>query len=247
MSSTDPELLLAIETSARVGSVAIQRAGRPAVLRALTGDRRHTAELMPAIQDLLGEHNVQLSDVDVLAWACGPGSFTGLRIGATVARMAASAAKCRIVSVPTLDVIARNAQNLVGEAPTSIVVILDAQTERIYAATYVCRGVEPLRRTSEPAVYENPAEVLAKLAPPFLLLGEGVTRHRAVCEASGGTIAREDLWAPSASAVAELGMQMAAAGRFAEPNEILPLYLRPPACEEVYEKRRAEARARRGE
>lgn len=266
MSSNAASLLLAIETSARVGSVAIRRAGEPAIVRRLTGDRRHTVELMPAIQGLLGEHGARLADVDVLAWSCGPGSFTGLRIGATVARMAASAAGCRVVNVPTLDAIARNWEQGAGSREQEmgdgeqgsgsrepgaryprVVVMLDAQTERVYAAVYECQDNSPPRRLAEPAVFDDVGKLLSDIDPPFLILGEGVRRHRATCEASPGTIAPEAMWPPSAGAVAEIGWEMAEQGRFAEAQRIVPLYLRPPACEEVYEKRRAAARARRGE
>jgi tRNA threonylcarbamoyladenosine biosynthesis protein TsaB len=80
------ELLLAIETSSRTGSVALACGERPLGARQLSQDRPHTAELLPAIDDLLRENGRRLADVDVFAYSCGPGSFTGLRVAATVRR-----------------------------------------------------------------------------------------------------------------------------------------------------------------
>ena len=93
------ELLLAIETSGRIGSVGLAAGERLLGLRRLSADRRHTSELLPTIRDLLRENERRLADVDVLGYSAGPGSFTGLRVAATVGRMVQSAVGCRVVAV----------------------------------------------------------------------------------------------------------------------------------------------------
>ena len=84
-------LLLAIETSGPHGGVGLALGGQTLGVRRLAADRRHTAELLPTIRDLLAKHGRRLMDVDVFAYSCGPGSFTGLRVAATIARMMQSA------------------------------------------------------------------------------------------------------------------------------------------------------------
>src|SRR5690606_38618583 len=127
----------------------------------------------------------------------------------------------------------------------------NAQAGRVYGAVYERRPGRPdgtdetIVRVQDAAVHDDPGAWLASLPAPFAIVGEGIEAHRAACEASGGVITPPALWTPSAAAVAEIGAALAAAGHDTARGAIVPLYLRPPACEEVYEQRRAAARARR--
>jgi tRNA threonylcarbamoyl adenosine modification protein YeaZ len=237
--------MLAIETSSLRGSVALGRGGRLLGLRRLSGDRRHTAELMPTIRDLLDENGLTAPDVGVFCYSRGPGSFTGLRIAATVGRMLQSAVDCRVVAADTVEVVARNVLSH-PDRPERIVAILDVGRGRAYAALFERVGDAELCARIHPGACD-PSRWLAELDEPFWITGEGLNRHRAACEASGGRIVDDSYWPPSAEHVLAVGRRMAVEGRFCRPEEILPLYLRPPECEVVYEQRRAEARRRRGE
>lgn len=239
------ELLLAIETSARVGSIGLARGGRLLGLRRLSADRRHTAELVPAVRDLLREHDRRLADVDLFAYSCGPGSFTGLRVAATMGRMMQSAVGCRVVAVPTLEVIARNTLAHPGK-PARVAVLLDAKRGQVYGAVYERGADDELRSVVEAGLYD-PAGWLKSIARPFWIVGEGAGKHAAACTASGGRVVDESHWPPSAEHVVAIAQRMAAGGRVCQPEEIVPLYIRPPECEEVYETRRATARRRRRE
>jgi tRNA threonylcarbamoyladenosine biosynthesis protein TsaB len=241
----EPEIMLALETSGRRGSVAVARDGELAAFRWLSAERTHTSELMPTVQALLGEVGGRAADIEVYAYSHGPGSFTGLRIGATVGRVLQSAIGCRVVAVPTLEVIARSALSH-PDRPGRLVAILDAKRGQVYGAAFERVSDSELRTVVEPGIY-GPAAWLAGMERPFAILGEGVAIHRAACEASGGHILTEQYWPPSAEHVVSVGTRMAREGRFCRPEDIVPLYLRPPECEEVYETRRAAARRRRGE
>lgn len=236
------DVYLAIETSTRAGGVALARGcGTPAV-RPLLADRRHAAELLPAIQDVLNEQGLRAADVGVVCFSHGPGSFTGLRIAATVARMLCQAVGCRAVAIPTLESIARNALRA-GPGVQRVVALLDARRGQVFTAMFDVHDGGLVARA--PVGIQDPAGFLGQMEPPFAILGEGVSSHRAVCESSGGTILDESLWAPTAETALEIGRELAAVGRFCAPEQIVPLYVRPPECEEVYEQRRAAARARR--
>jgi len=239
------ELLLAIETSGQVGSVALAWGERLLGLRRLSEDRPHTAELLPAIDDLLRENGRRLAEVGVFAYSCGPGSFTGLRVAATVGRMMQSAVGCRVVAVPTLEAIARNAL-ADPDRPNRIVALLDAKRGQVYAAVYERIADDELRSLVAARLCE-PATLLKSVKPPFCMVGEGVRQHAEACAASRGLILDEAYWPPSAEHVLTIGRRLAAAGRVCKPEEIVPLYIRPPECEEVYEQRRAAARRKRGE
>jgi len=101
-------LIIAIETSSRVGSAALARGGRPLDETTFSAPLRHSAELLPAVRTLLEKHHLGPGEVDQLHLSVGPGSFTGLRIAVAMAKAAALAGSVRIVTVDTLDVIAAN-------------------------------------------------------------------------------------------------------------------------------------------
>ncbi len=239
------DLLLAIETASLWGSVALARDGAVIAARDLSADRRHTTELIPTIRDLLADQGCRLMDVGVLAYSTGPGSFTGLRVAATVARMAQSAVGCEVVAVPTLEVIARNALGHPNR-PQRVIAILDAKRGQVFGAAFERTAADDLR-TLAPAEIREPEAWLAGVQRPFAILGEGVKYHEQACQASGGDVLAAEYWRPRAAHTAAVGQRLAAERRFCKPHEIIPNYLRPPACEEVYEERRAAARARRGE
>jgi tRNA threonylcarbamoyladenosine biosynthesis protein TsaB len=239
------ELLLAIETSGPRGSVGLAGGGKTLRVRRLATDRRHAAELLPAIRELLDEHGRRLAEVDVFAYSCGPGSFTGLRLAATVGQMVQSAVGCRVVAVPTLEVIASNALRH-PDRPARIVALLDARRGQVYAAAFERVDDETLRCTMEASLHA-PVALLETVAPPFCIVGAGVRACVTACASSVGDVLDESYWPPAVEQVLAIARVMASAGRVCRPEEIVPLYIRPPACEEVYEQRRAEARRRRGE
>ncbi len=240
----DDALTLAIETSSLRGSVALGRSDTVLAGRVLSAEHKHAAELLPAIHDLLTEAGCAPADVGVLCFSQGPGSFTGLRVAATVAQTWQAAVGSRVVAVPTLEVIARNGLTAEG-APRRLAVMLDARRGQVFGAVFT-RDNGDLRTAVDAALHEVRAW-LASLHRPCAVLGDGLTQHRQLVLAMGLSALPESYGWPDARQVLTIGQQRAAAGLFCTPEQIVPAYLRPPECEEVYEQRRAEARARRQE
>ena len=139
-------LILAVETSSRRGSVALGRGPTLLGEAPLQADRKHAAELFPSIQTLLSDAGATSGDVAVLAFSQGPGSFTGLRVAATLARIWQASRGARVVAVPSLEVIARNVLPL-PEITGNIAVLLDARGQRVFAAEYrrTDSELEPVR------------------------------------------------------------------------------------------------------
>lgn len=239
------ELTLAIETSSREGAIAVGRGNVLLGTRRLTPDSRHASELLPTIKELIEDHGGCFRDLDLLIFSQGPGSFTGLRIAATVAALAQSTTACRVVAVPSLMVIACNALRH-PVCPRHIVALLDAKSDRVYAAEYERVATDELAPRIEPGLFDL-ADFLHTLEPPFCVVGEGVKQHRPACESTGGLLLSEEYWSPLVENAYRLGRHLAAAGRVCAHDQIVPLYLRPPACEEVYKERREQARRKRGE
>ncbi len=232
---------LAIETSTRSGSVAIAVGGGPPAVRALPHDRRHTAELFPQMVSLASEMGARLRDVELLCYSAGPGSFTGLRVAATVARMMRSVRGVRIVAVSSLEALAHNALRDPGDA-ACVVPMLDARRGQVFAAAFRLEGGRVGERLLAPGVYE-PRVALAAAKGRAALLGDGA----ALCGDRSDDVHVCDpaLWTPSAEAVLEIGRCVARRASREADDAIVPVYIRPPECEEVYEQRREAARARR--
>lgn len=247
-------LLLAIETSGPRGGVALARGETLLVERGFSADRRQSAELAPLIRDVVAAAGASLQDIGVVCFSGGPGSFTGLRIAATTCAMLQSTLGCRVVRAPTLEVLARNA--LADDAVPDgarVAPMIPVRRDEVAAGAYVVErrasagaALDALREAASAALW-RPEALLATLPPGAVVLGEGVRPHLAAFEAAGMIALREELWFPRASEVLAVGRALAEAGRFCLPEEIVPIYARPPECEEVYEQRRAEAVRRRAE
>lgn len=101
-------LILALETSSRMGSVAIAIGEKMLAETTFSGPARHSAEIFPAIQQLLDRFGRKSQEIEHVYISVGPGSFTGLRIATTLAKTIYLANAVKIVAVDTLDVIAAN-------------------------------------------------------------------------------------------------------------------------------------------
>jgi tRNA threonylcarbamoyladenosine biosynthesis protein TsaB len=243
---TSQELILAIETSSRMGSVAIgDRKGLKAESM-FSGPMRHSAEIMPTIQRLLGQLQARPEDVRQVCLSIGPGSFTGLRIAVTMAKALALANKVQIVSVDTLDVIASNVPPTC-DAARIIAPILDAKRDQFFVAVYERQGPSQAGRPAQgrPDPMRTPAawvkvqadsimtsaqfvDRFADPSRPIAVLGDGLVYHRERFEVQGVSILDEAWWSPTAAAVYHLGLPKVLAGQFEDPLRLVPTYLLPP-------------------
>ncbi len=235
----DPECVygLAFETSSALGSVALGRGGDVLGARKLSGPRKHAVEFLPAIAALCDTHDIEPTSVRRVFVSSGPGSFTGLRIGITTARMIGLATGARIVAVPTLEIIAQNALDA-SDSPDRVVVMLDAKRRRVYTAAFSRRGGSYVA-TTDP-VEADPAEFLAGQTTEggsHAVLGEGVLYHRAAIEESGWPVLPEALYAPRAETVYQLGAVRAGEGKFEDRSALIPTYVRLPEAQEKWEQR----------
>ncbi|UCE60363.1 MAG: tRNA (adenosine(37)-N6)-threonylcarbamoyltransferase complex dimerization subunit type 1 TsaB [Phycisphaerales bacterium] len=225
---------LAFETSSALGSVALGRGGKILETRQFSTPRNHAVEFLPTIAAICEKNAVEAAAIEYVFVSAGPGSFTGLRIGVTGARMIALAGVAKLVAVPTLEVIAQNAIQMPAP-PEESVVILDAKRRRVYAGAFRCQGGVYVA-AGEPAELD-PGEFLANRGASCAVLGEGVHYHLAAVEASGLTVLPEHLFAPRAEMVFQLGLQRAKRGELAKPSEFTPIYVRPPEAEEKWQQR----------
>lgn len=228
---------LAIETSGRVGSIAVAGDGRTLAEEQFSHGLKHAAGIVPIIDRLCAAQAWAPGDMNEVYVSCGPGSFTGLRVGITVAKTLAFATGARVVAVPTVDVLARNAP----ADWANLVIVLDAKRGQIFTASFENRDGQPFAR--QPAHLGTLAGMLARTPRPVHLLGEGLPYHEAAIPGEDPEVLRTspETWQGRASAVAALGFDLARAGRFTDATRLIPTYIRRPEAEEKYEQLRGAA------
>ena len=237
---------MVIETSGRLGSVALALGPDLLEERFFSGQLRHTAELLPTMDSLCRSHQWRPSDIEQLYVSAGPGSFTGLRIAITAAKTLAFAQSTQIVAVPSTDALALNAAwSLPPEelAQCQVVVVIEAGRGRVFAAVFEptdpsrkCEPVMPGFDVIIPAAQMHPTELLDQTSRPLFLLGEGLTYHPDEFTGAGLVILPESCNRPSAANVHRCGYLRAQAGLFADAHQLQPIYLRRPEAEEKWEK-----------
>lgn len=227
---------IAIETSGREGSVAVVADGAVVGEEQFAHGLKHAAGIVAVIDRLTAAQGWRPADVAEVYLSAGPGSFTGLRVGVTVAKTLALALGARIVAVPSTAVLARNAPSGWRNA----VIVLDAKRGQIFTARFARDGDGGDVTEAEPAHLDTLAEVLARAPRPVHLIGEGIDYHRAAIPAddAGVIVADKALWRARAAAVAELAWPLARAGNFADPDRLTPVYIRRPEAEEKWEEGR---------
>lgn len=232
--------ILAIETSGRCGSAALAEGPYLRAERAFETHVEHAAALLPCVDDLCRRAGWRPAELQQLHVSIGPGSFTGLRVAVAFTRHLALAVDCRIVAVPTLDVIAQNALGL-APPPTDVVVLLSAKRDQVFAAQYVLDRSEHssahYRRVRGPDL-ADPAVFIGEAPPGSALLGEGCDHlPEGFRAAHSERVLDRALGVPRAAHVHGLGWTMACAGQFVAPQDLTPLYIRQPEAVELWERR----------
>ena len=257
-------LILAVETSGRLGSVAIALGEEILGEVAFSGPMKHSEELFPAISGLLGRFSRKPNEIEHIYISAGPGSFTGLRIAATLAKTMHLANAAKIVAVDTLDVIAANVttENILPNSshkpPASnieyrassieyIATILDAKRSQFFIAVYQRNTSHETQSTKHgiwkkilPDCLTTASQFLEQFAhkgKPIWLLGEGLVYHKDKFKAEGVSFLDERYWTPKAAKVHFLGWEKASAGQFADPLTLQPTYLQRP---DIKEKRKTK-------
>lgn len=235
---------LAIETSGRVGSVALVEGDAVVCEDSFPHGLQHAAGLIPMIERLCRTRGWVVGDFSELYLSIGPGSFTGLRIGVTLAKTLAMATGVRLVAVPTPSVLVENAP---GDA-RQVIILLDAKRDQIFTSRFhrSLTDDQPEDAPSdarlglwtevESAHLDSLSAMLNRSPRPVHLLGEGTPFHRRSIPSDPLVIMTDETcWRARASVVARLGMAMAGEGKFADPMRLAPTYIRRPEAEEKWE------------
>lgn len=219
--------LLALSTSGRAASAALIEDGVLIALAVSHNGRTHSETVLPLIDSLFGESAPFPFDaLDAFAADVGPGSFTGVRIGACVANAFAFAAGKSVVAVGALEALARAA----SETQT-VCAVIDARHTNVYAAVF--RGAEALLPPSALTL----AELIPLVPEDAIFTGDGAVAYREAILAArpGANFAEEKLSLLTADMLARPAHEALLSGR--GDAEIRPLYLRPSQAERLYKEK----------
>ena len=162
--------ILALESSAKAASCAVLSDGELLASAWQATGLTHSRTLLPMAEDMLKNSELTLEDMDVVAVAAGPGSFTGLRIGIAAVKGLTWAAEKPCIPVSTLEAMAWPLAHLEG----NIVCAMDARRQQIYNAVFLAEGGELKRLREDRAVsLEEAAADLSKLDGPMTVVGDG--------------------------------------------------------------------------
>mgnify|MGYP006282533355 CR=1 FL=1 len=223
--------LLALDTSTEYCSAALY-AGGQVTSRGEHAGQRHSELLVPMVDALLRDAGISVRDLDAVAFAQGPGSFTGLRIACAVSQGLAFAAGIPVVPVGTLLALAE------GSRDDRAICCTDARMNEVYFAAYERQGGE--WTTVQEPVVTPPSAAPVPPGGGWTVCGNGFAAYREALQSrlqDAMSVVSEVQW-PHASDVAVLGVSLYTAGNHVPASEAVPLYIRDKVALKTDERRR---------
>jgi tRNA threonylcarbamoyladenosine biosynthesis protein TsaB len=254
-------LVLAVESATDAAGVAIADDDGVLVQATLSRGRRHAETIAPAVEFCCATASVALAEIDALVVDVGPGLFTGLRVGVGTAKAFAYALKRPLVTLSSLDILARAASVASGilfpsdpapnysashESRVRIIPVLDARRGEVVSAEFTVRdapGHELDRSGSDDL--QSPDELATKLSGRAhaervhpVLVGDGAIRYAPIFSTVPNVrFAPAWLASPPVAVLATMGVEAAVRGEFRDPLTVGPMYVRHADARINWEKR----------
>lgn len=223
--------ILALDTSSVACSVALLRDGE-AVIRHEVVPMRHAKSILSFIEETLG---ADLNSLDALAWGCGPGSFTGLRIAASVIQALGFAYNLPVINVSSLAALAQTAYQEHGWK--QLLVAVDARMNEVYWGAYRINEAGYAELLNQEGLF-SPKELTSIMKKDFsasdewYAVGSAWSAYQAELEGclKDGLKGLDPNCLPKALAVAQLGQLKYEKGQKLQSFDALPTYLRDNVC-----------------
>lgn len=219
-------LILGIETSGPTASVAILRDEALLAEHILHHTRTHSEAVMPMLERLMEELDIAPADIGAIAVNCGPGSFTGVRIGVCTANAMGAALHIPVIGVDSLRTLYKN----VDFWPGNVCAVVDAGNGSAYFAQY-----ERNTLTAEPSAAVA-SEYIPMVPAHTLFVGDGAAAYADIIgNVAGAAIAPASSSISRASALCRAAQELIFSGETS--MQTAPLYLRPSQAERMWSKR----------
>jgi tRNA threonylcarbamoyladenosine biosynthesis protein TsaB len=215
-------MILSIETATSACSVALHQEGKLLAEANLYKSQSHSKMLKPMIEQVLKVAQCQLSDLKAIAVSKGPGSYTGLRIGTSTAKGLCFALDIPLLSVNTLDALAKQITQTQSEA-IYLCPMLDARRMEVYCAIYQS-DLKEVQATEAKIIDEHSFEDIL-VHHKMLFFGDGAEKCRSLLEKNKNAFFIENIY-PKANAVGELAYQKYQSNSFEDLAYFEPFYLK---------------------
>ncbi|MCF5890659.1 tRNA (adenosine(37)-N6)-threonylcarbamoyltransferase complex dimerization subunit type 1 TsaB [Aeromonas veronii] len=216
--------ILAVDTATEACSAALL-VGDKLFSRWEEAPRDHTRKILPMVQAVLEDAGISLSDLDAIAFGRGPGSFTGVRIGISVAQGLAFGAGVPLIGISTLAAMAQGAYRLDGAE--QVLTAIDARMNEVYFGRYeLIDGRMQLvgdEVVSEPAAL---VDVRGKLVGPVICVGTGFETYGETLSGLADELAVSQVRFPAAEDMLPLARAAWLAGEAVPVEQATPVYLR---------------------
>jgi tRNA threonylcarbamoyladenosine biosynthesis protein TsaB len=216
--------LLAIDTIGSVGSVALLEDGALRIETRFAHHHRVSGAVLAAVEFITGQVDITLKEIDVYAVDCGPGFFTGVKIGVEIAKTLAHVHNKPMVGIGSLEALAYGIQL---KSDSLLISVLPARKGEVYYQLFTQQGTLAPPQVAE--VSELAQRVAARTEPTHLFVGEGCHLYRDQFTNDVGEIGILPARFPSAEAVAMLAHEIVLSGKTQSAFDLLPNYIKPPS------------------
>ncbi|MGH1485875.1 MAG: tRNA (adenosine(37)-N6)-threonylcarbamoyltransferase complex dimerization subunit type 1 TsaB [Cellvibrionaceae bacterium] len=217
--------ILAVDTTSDACSVAL-KTHNSTNQSLIIAPREHTQRLLPMVESILADTGLSLQQLDAIAYGCGPGSFTGLRIALSVVQGLAYGADLPLIAVSSLDTMAKSAVRLQQLSNTLVLPIIDARMDEVYWSAYTVDKNGQLEKviveqvSSPEDCYKNIIQL-----PYEYIAAVGSGWHYPVFDQLEPAYKNQQFY-PAAYDVAELGADLYKKGELLKPTDAKLTYLR---------------------
>ncbi|EKB22304.1 universal bacterial protein YeaZ [Aeromonas veronii AMC35] len=216
--------ILAVDTATEACSAALL-VGDKLFSRWEEAPRDHTRKILPMVQAVLEDAGISLSDLDAIAFGRGPGSFTGVRIGISVAQGLAFGAGVPLIGISTLAAMAQGAYRLDGAQ--QVLTAIDARMNEVYFGRYEL--IDGRMQLVGDEVVSEPAALVdahGKLTGPVTCVGTGFETYGETLSGLADALAVSQARFPAAEDMLPLARAAWLAGEAVPVEQATPVYLR---------------------
>lgn len=220
----DHPAILHIETSGNFCSVALSAGTEILSFRHSKEKYDHSETLAPFISEVLGETSLKPTKLTAIALSRGPGSYTGLRVGTSVAKAMCYVLGCRLIAIDTLESIALACIHTSGRTEGICYPVLDARRKEVYTAAFDSDG-ERLLSNMAVEIADNTFERLTEVGERVVICGPAAAKCGALATSSEMEI---QVMQPDAKYLLLPALRAWRTERFADPAAFKPEYIKPP-------------------
>ncbi len=219
--------ILALDSTAKVAAAALLNDDRLLCKAAAPDAMTHSATLLPEIERLLKDAGLGFADIDLFAASAGPGSFTGVRIGAATLKGIAFGRNKPCCAVSALEALAYNLRRTDG----IVCALMDARRGQFYTATFAVTDSVVTRLSPDEA--KSGEEIAASLAayPHVTLVGDGAAVALPFFDGLPVELCPEEKRLADGESVGLAAYAMYRAGKTVSDADFAPVYLRLPQAE----------------